>query len=169
MKEKPRLVAIQEHHLVSEASMSDASMWLERHADMYAIWEPAVATGRGGSSGGTAVLAHKSIGLTPFDGISPSLVPGRATAVKSGAWCAPPPFAMVHVYLEDGTGLGQKSLDVLRAVASCAEQAGKVTWVCGAFSMPAPRLEEAGCLARNYGGLCAEAADHGLNEGLVMD
>eukprot|EP00959_Pyramimonas_sp_CCMP1952_P100106 2093488-Pyramimonas_sp.AAC.1 len=105
-------MAVQEHHV----EQGQCTSWEAKlkGTGWRARMEPALATGRGGSSGGLlqAVPGHQ--GLAEVEHVPVTIANGRASALHASG-LTPCGFLWVNVYLHDGEQLGPRNWAVLNA------------------------------------------------------
>ena len=138
-------IAIQEHHLITDEQVDDASARLA-NMGWSSYWSPALRLPSGMPSGGTAVLVHRSLGSKPCHRLGHGLsaipaeirhrVAGASVSIGDGE------LDVYSVYLVDGAGMNPCNVDLLSSVASVLPERQCI--VAGDFQNKPAIMEQSG-------------------------
>ena len=132
------IILVQEHHLEGQDCIGRASKFCLQHG-WKSLWEPAVRTTDGGTSGGVAILARTFMGLHQPRQIFRGRALGAVAHLPGGV-----PFALVSVYGFDTEGLTDRQLDLHKSVGAHLFLEGSSFVVGGDFNLEPSSLKETG-------------------------
>ena len=138
------VIAVEEHKLISDEEIAEASAGLRR-AGWKSFWSAGAFTDKGGRTGGVALLAREELGLEAPPG-GAELVPGRLVAgfVELGRH----KWAVFASYFEVNTGLGKVNTSILGEVGGRAQE-WRLPWILAAdFNMKPELLAASGFAGR---------------------
>ena len=139
----PELIAIQEHKLINQIDIDEASAFLLK-AGFASVWGPACKGPKGFPVGGVAIVASLRLGCKPCNMDAPA---ARAVAAKIQI-ASDTEFIFVSAYLHSGKGLKQQNLELLGAVAALQQQYQRNLLAAGDWQNPPAKICKTGLLFR---------------------